>query len=234
VVVAMAEGVGATPLPGSSLRLWDGNGASVGSGSGGATTHGRLVATVVVPGIYYLEIAASQFAMTGDYLLHTGEGAPVYVQSTTRVEPASTNACIGSNALRPMIGFLPGETGVFDSTFVTRIERTIPNSFAAVMFGLSNTTALGGSVPLPAFLDWGGLDSQMQPTPCYVRVDPVVMILVPTDANGTGEFAWRYNWSAAHIGTKLFEQVLCFDPSLNGFGLSVTNDASFVAGDLPF
>ncbi|HEX5050967.1 MAG TPA: prealbumin-like fold domain-containing protein [Planctomycetota bacterium] len=233
-VGAMAEGTGASPLPGSTLRIWDANGNTYGSASGNATTHGRLITTLIVPGTYYLEIAASQFAMTGDYILHTGECSPVYVQSSTRVEPASTNACIGSGGNRPLIGYLPGETPIFNSTFVTRIERTIPTSFAAVALGLSNTTALGGSLPLPALLDVGGLDPMGNPTPCMLRVDPVVLLLVLTDASGTGEFAWKFPFSAPNIGTKIYEQALCFDPTLNSLGLSVSNDASFVVGDLPF
>ncbi|MCU0865384.1 MAG: hypothetical protein MUC36_16495 [Planctomycetes bacterium] len=233
-IAAMAEGTGTNPLPGSTLRVWDGFGNTFGSGSGGATTHGRLITTLVTPGLYYLEIAASQFALSGDYLLHTGATTPLYVASTTRVEPASTNACVGSTGLRPLIGYLPGETAVFNSTFVTRIERTIPSSFAAIMLGLSNTTALGGTVTLPVPLDIGGLDAQGLPTTCSIRVDPQLLLIVLTDANGTGEFAYNFPYVAAAIGTRVFEQALCFDPTLNASGLSVTNDASFVVGDLPF
>ena len=233
-VAAMAEGVGATPLAGSTLRIWDAFGSTFGSGSGSGTTHGRLVSTLLVPGTYYLEIAGALFALSGDYVLHTGTCSPVAVPSTTRVEPASTNACVGSNGLRPMIGFLGGETAVFNSTFVTRIERTYASSFAAIMFGLSNTSALGGTLPLPVFLDWGGLDAQMNPTQCMVRVDPQVMLLVLTDATGTAQFPWTFSYSASAIGLKVFEQALCFDPVLNATGLSVTNDASFVVGDQPF
>ncbi|MEO6594829.1 MAG: hypothetical protein ABIP94_08765, partial [Planctomycetota bacterium] len=233
-VGAMAQGTGATPLAGSTLRVWDANGNTYGSGSGGATTHGRLITTILVPGTYYLEIAGSQFALSGDYILHTGACSPVYIQSSTRVEPASTNACVGSGGDRPLLGYLPGETPVFNSTFVTRIERTIPSSFAAIMFGLSNTTAVNGMVPLPVFLANGGLDAQGNVTQCLIRVDPVVLLLVITDATGTGEFAWTFPFSAPNLGTKIFEQALCFDPTLNGIGLSVSNDASFVVGDLPF
>jgi hypothetical protein len=118
---------------------------------------------------------------------------------------------------------------VFNSTFVTRIEGTIPASFAAIMLGLSDTTAVGGTVPLPVFLDTGGMGSQ-----CLIRVDPQVFVLVPTDASGNGETAYTFPFVAAAIGTRAFEQALCFDPTLNGSGLSVTNDASFVVGDRSF
>ena len=167
-------------------------------------------------------------AATGRYSLRTelvGVTAPVYVASTTSAQ-SSTNACVGSNGQRPRIGHLPGETPVFDTTFVTRIENTIPSSFAAVMLGLSNTTAAGGTVPLPVLLGNGA-----QGTQCLIRVDPVVLVLVLTDASGRGEFANQFPFVAAALGTQVFEQALCFDPTLNGTGLSVSNDGSFVVGE---
>lgn len=232
-ICAMAEGTGATPLPGSTLRIWDANGATVGSASGGATTHGRLIATITAPGIYYLEIAAAQFAMTGDYVLHTGGVAPLYVQAATRVEPASTNACVGSTGDRPLLGFMGGETAAFGSNFVTRLDRALPNSFGALLIGLSNTLAFG-TLPLPVFLDWGGLDAQGNPSPCYARVDPALILLVLTDATGSADFDYSFPYLPGNIGGKIYLQALCFDPSLNGFGFSVSNDASYVLGDLPF
>ena len=167
-------------------------------------------------------------AGVGRYSLRTelvGVTPPVYFASTTSAQPSST-ACVGSNGLRPRIGHMPGETPVFDSTFVTRIENTIPSSFAAIMLGLSNTTAVGGTVPLPVFLDNGA-----QGTQCLIRVDPAVLVLVFTDASGNGEFADRFPFAAALLGTRVFEQALCFDPTLNGTGLSVSNDGSFVVGE---
>jgi hypothetical protein len=166
-------------------------------------------------------------AGVGRYSLRTelvGVTAPVYVASTTSAQPSSS-ACVGSNGLRPRIGHLPGETPVFDSTFVTRIENTIPSSFAAVMLGLSNTT-IGGTVPLPVLLDSGA-----QGTQCLIRVDPAVLVLVLTSASGSGEFANQFPFVAALLGTQVFEQALCFDPTLNGTGLSVSNDGSFVVGE---
>ncbi len=167
-------------------------------------------------------------AATGRYSLRTelvGVTPPAYFASTMSAQP-TTNACIGSNALRPRIGHLPGETAVFNSTFVTRIENTIASSFAAIALGLSNTTAAGGTVPLPVFLDNGA-----QGTQCLIRIDPVVLVPVLTDASGNGEFANRFPFVAALLGTRVFEQALCFDPTLNGIGLSVSNDGSFVVGE---
>lgn len=230
----MAEGIGATPLAGSTVRLWDATGAvSLASGSGSATTHGKLVFTIERAGIYHVSIAGPTLAVTGDYLLHVGGTAPLYVSSSTRVEPASTNACIGSNGQRPLIGTMSGETPAFGSTFITRVERTFPSSFAVGIVGVSNTLAFG-SIPLPYLLGFGLPDSLSQPTPCYVRVDPVIMIAVLTDAAGSGEYSYNFGYSPSGIGLKVFQQALCFDPALNALGLSVSNDASYVLGDRPF
>lgn len=166
----------------------------------------------------------------GRYSLRTelvGVTPPVYFASTTSAQPAS-NACVGSNGLRPRLGHMPGETCVFDSTFETRIENTLPFALAGIMLGLSNTTALGGTVPLPALLDNGAQGSQ-----CLVRVDPEVLVLVVvlTDASGNGQFSYRIPFAAALLGTRVFEQALCADPTLNATGFSVSNDASFVLGE---
>ena len=231
---AMAEGIGATPLAGSTLRLWSDTGTvALASASGNASTHGRLVFTVERAGIYYLSIQGPTAAATGDYLLHVGHSSPLYVSCTTRVEPASTNACIGSNGQRPMLGYMQGETPAFGSTFVTRVERTMPSSFAIGIVGLSNTMA-SGSLPLPYLLGHGGLDSQSNPSPCYVRVDPVLMIAVLTDASGSGEYSMNFGYTPEAIGLRIYQQALCFDPSLNAIGLSASNDSSFLLGDRPF
>ncbi|MBL9075862.1 MAG: hypothetical protein JNL08_00075 [Planctomycetes bacterium] len=233
-IVAMAEGVAPTPLAGSSLRLWDSTGTvSLASASGSSSSHARLVFTIERAGLYFLQISGPTTMVSGDYLLHTGGCPPIYVSSSTRQEPASTNGCIGSNSLRPLLGNLNGETPAFGSTFLTRIERTIPNSFAAAFLGFSNTLALG-AIPLPITLDFGLPDSLGNPTPCAARVDPVVWVLVLTDAAGNGEYSFQFPYVTGDIGLKIFQQALCFDPTLNGFGFSVTNDASYVLGDRPF
>ncbi len=233
VLGAMAEGTGGTPLAGSSLTLYDGNGALVASASGGATSHGRMVATIERPGIFFLSIRGPTTTVTGNYLLHTGATGPLYVSASTKVEPASTNACIGSNGLRPLLGYMSGETPAFGSTFVTRIERALPNDYVAAIIGLDNTLAFG-SLPLPAFIDWGGLDSMGNPTPCYGRVDPLVVVIVPTDAVGAGEYSLVFPYNTAHFGIRLYQQAICHDPTLNSVGYSVSNDAWYVLGDRPF
>lgn len=231
---AMAEGTSATPLAGSTLRLWDDTGTiSLASGSGSSTSHGRLVFTIERAGTYFLSIQGPTVAVTGNYVLHTGGTQPLYISNSTRVEPASTNACIGSNGLRPLIGYMSGEVPAFGSTFITRVERALGSSFAVGMIGLSNTLALG-SIPLPFLISFGGLDPMGNPTPCYVRVDPLIMLAVLTDGAGNTEYGYIFNYTPSALGLKVYQQALCFDPTLNSLGLSVSNDASYVLGDRPF
>jgi hypothetical protein len=231
---AMAEGnLAGTPLLGSGLRLYDANSTLVTSASGGASTHARMIYTIERAGIYYLAVYGAVVASAGDYILHSGACSPVYVSATTRIEPASTNACIGSNGLRPLLGYLSGETPAFGSTFITRVERALPSAPVGVFLGFSNTVAFG-SVPLPAFLDFGGLDSQSNPTTCDVRVDPLAFVGVATDANGYGEYSINFPFALGDFGLKVYQQAACYDPTLNSFQVSLSNDANYVLGDRPF
>ncbi|MBL8727240.1 MAG: hypothetical protein JNM25_02335 [Planctomycetes bacterium] len=235
-VGAMAEGdsTPGTPLPGSTVRIWNSTGTTtLATASGNATTHGRLIYTIERAGVYYLEVSGAFAATSGYYRLHTGGCSPLYVSATTRAEPASTNACIGTNGLRPLLGYLSGETPAFGSTFITRVERALPSAPVGVFLGFSNTIAFG-SVPLPAFLDFGGLDSQMNPTTCDVRVDPLAFVGVATDASGYGEYSINFPFALGDFGLKIFQQAACYDPTLNSFGVSLSNDASYVLGDRPF
>ena len=226
---AMAEGLSTspTPLAGSTIRLWDSTGTvNMASGSGSATTHGRLVFTIERAGTYYLQIAGATATVAGDYVLHTGGTNPLYYSASTRMEPASTNACIGTNGQRPLFGNLSGETPAFDSTFVTRLDRALPSSFAIYVLSVT---------PLPPVsLGLGGLDSQSNPTDCALRVMPDVLFLGLTDAAGSGELVLTFPYNPMDIGLKIYQQAVCYDPTLNGFGFSVSNDASYMLGDRPF
>lgn len=226
----MAEGdpTNGTPLAGSSLRLWDSTGtiSLASSSGGGATTHGRLIFTIERAGFYFVQIAGPTTTVSGDYILHTGGCVPLYVSASTRQEPPSTNACIGSNALRPAFGNLSGEVPAFNSTFVTRLTNALPSTFAIYALGFS-------SIP-PLTLGFGGPDSLGNPTPCALRVAPDVLMLGITDATGFAELILTFPYVGTDIGLKIFQQALCFDPTLNGFGFSVSNDASYVLGDRAF
>lgn len=227
---AMAEGdpINGTPLAGSNLRLWDSTGtvSLASSSGGGAAAHGKLVYTVERAGIYHLQIAGPTTMVSGDYVLHTGGCTPLYISSTTRMEPASTNACIGTNTLRPLFGNLSGETPAFGSTFVTRLERALPSTLAIYVLGFSAIPPLSLGTGLP---DSGGV-----PTDCALRVYPDVLFVGFTDPGGNAELVLTFPYVPTDIGLKIYQQALCYDPTLNGFGFSISNDASYVLGDRPF
>jgi hypothetical protein len=227
-VAAMSDGIGLTPINDTTVRLYDQAGNSIASASsGGPNSHGRLIFTIREPGFYYFEVAGGLFAATGDYLLYTGGTDAMFVPSASNVQPASTNACPGSNTLRPLLGFASGEAPFLGSTFVSRIDRVLPNTIVVPMLGLSNTVALGG-VPLP--FDLGGLGAPG----CFVRVDPLVTIGVLADGNGTGFFDFPLLPNLSARGFTVYAQCLCLDPPLNPAWLSVSNDMRLIAGDRSF
>jgi hypothetical protein len=227
-VAAMSDGIGLTPINDTTVRLYDANGNSLATASsGGPNSHGRLIFTIREPGIYYFEVAGGLFAATGDYVLYTGGAEAMFVASASNVQPASTNACPGSNTLRPLLGFASAEAPFLGSTFVSRIDRVLPNTIVVPMLGLSNTVALGG-VPLP--FDLGPLGAPG----CFVRVDPLVTIGVLADGNGTGFFDFPLVPNLSARGFTVFAQCLCLDPPLNPAWLSVSNDMRLICGDRSF
>ena len=228
-VAAMCETGAAPGITGTSLRILDSNGNAVANGSGGgANAHARLIATLREPGFYYLEVAGAVFAGTGNYLLRTGGGTPMFVASSFTTQPPSTNACIGSNGLRPNFARPSGEQPFLGSTFVSRVSNVLPNTLVAPIFGLSNVTASGGVVPLPADLAPLGAPG------CFLRVDPIVIDAVLADANGVASFALPIPPSIASRGFSIFAQCLCLDLPLNPLGLSVSNDVRMILGDRAF
>jgi hypothetical protein len=86
---ATAEGIGNTPLPVTSVRLWDTAGRSLASGTGTAVAHGKLVHTVPKPGVYFLEVKGRLFQDTGSYVLHTGSSQPLDLERPAGENPAA-------------------------------------------------------------------------------------------------------------------------------------------------
>jgi hypothetical protein len=105
---------------------------------------------------------------------------------------------------------------------------TVPNTLVAPIYGLSDVTAFGGVVPLPADLTPLGAQG------CFVRVDPIVIDAVIADANGVASFALPIPPSIASRGFSIFAQCLCLDLALNPLGLSVSNDVRLILGDRAF
>ncbi len=109
---------------------------------------------------------------------------------------------------------------------MTRLERALPTTFVIYVCGFT-------SIP-PFTLGFGLPDSLSNPTPCDLRVTPDVLLLGITDGAGNGELVLNFPYVVTDIGLKIFHQAACFDPTLNPFGFSMSNDASYVLGDRPF
>ncbi len=214
-----------TPIVDTTVKIYDENGTSITSASsGGPNSHGRLVHTLPRAGIYYFAVAGGVFAATGDYVVHTGSTEPMFVSATWSETPPSTNACPGSNALRPSLRRAATEAPQVGSTFVVKVGNTLPNAIVVPFFGFSRTVA-NGSTPLPYDLAPLGAPG------CFVRVDPAITTLVVTDGAGEGWIDFVLPTPLATRGTAWFMQALVLDATNNALGASVTNDVSMVIGD---
>lgn len=226
---AMCEAAATGGVAGTTLRLYDSNGVTLATGSGSSTTHGRLIYTVPTSGLYYLEVAGAVLASTGNYILHTGASDALYVASTFAQQPASTNACPGSNTLRPILASASGEKPALGSNYVLRVERVLANTIVVPMIGFSNTVA-SGAIPLPFDLAALGAPG------CFLRVDPAITLGLLSDAAGLAFFDIALPPLLSARGTTFYMQALCFDPFVAGNTLQVTvsNDSKVVVGDRTF
>ena len=225
-IVAMADSWGSSPITDTTVKLMDRNGGLLTSASsGGTSSHGRVVYTLPQAGLYFIEVSGGVFAATGDYVLLTGSCAPMFVASSFHAEPPSTNACPGSNSLRPALTVASSETPQLGSTFVIRLQNALPNAIALPFYGFSRLAANGGSVPLPFDLTAVGAPG------CFVRVDPASTSLAVADATGVSYLELPVPAILALRGLPFFMQAVLLDPANNALGVSVTNDASFLLGE---
>jgi len=225
---AMCDGGLPTPTTNQDLRLYDSAGTLLSTAtSGGPGSHGRLIFTLPQAGIYYLAAYGGAFAATGDYIVHTASSEAMFVSSAWNAQPPSTNACFGSNNLRPALTVASTEQPAVGSTFVVRLQNALPNGIAIPIFGFSRTLA-NGSIPLPYDL------TSFEPDPfrkCMVRVDPLITSLVVTDGSGVGFIDYRFPANQAVRGLPFFMQAMLIDLGNNPLGVSMTNDARMLVGD---
>lgn len=226
-VAAMCEGLGATPSTNQDLKIYDAAGTALTTGSsGGPGSHGRVIFTIPQAGLYYLAAYGGAFAVTGDYTVYTGSCDPMFVAASFSTQPPSTNACFGSNALRPALTVASTELPQVGSTFVVRLQNALPNTVAVPFFGFSRD--LSGSTPLPFDL------TPAEPNPfnkCMVRVDPLITTLVFTDAGGVAYIDFVIQPILAMRGLPFFMQSMQLDPTNNAYGVSMTNDVRILLGD---
>jgi len=218
------------------LESTPGNWSGIGATFTDPFSHRIELSAALQPGTYAVAVdslgggGVGPWATTGvgRYSLRTelvGVTAPTYVASTTSAQ-SSINACIGSNGQRPRVGYMPGETPVFDSTFETRLEQALPSTIAIHVLGFSSIS--------PLTLGFGLGDSLGNPTACSLRVSPDVLFAGPVDSAGNSQLVLTFPFVQGDIGLRIFQQAICFDPTLNAFGFSASNDASYVLGDRAF
>lgn len=227
-IFAMADNHGSTPITDTTVKLMDVVGTvltSASSGGAAGTSHGRLIYTVPQAGLYFLEVSGGLFAAQGDYVLYTGGSAPLYVSSSFRAEPPSTNACPGSNGLRPAFVVASTETPQLGSTFVMRLQNALPNAVVLPFYGFTRVYANAGTVPLPYDMTPLGAPG------CFVRVDPASTQFAIADASGVLYLDLNVPAFAGLRGLPFFLQAALLDPTNNALGLSMSNDVRFLLGD---
>lgn len=225
-VVAMTANGANTPITDTTVRILNQAGTAVATGStGGASSHGRVIYTCPVAGIYFVEVAGGTISAGGDYVLYFGAGPALALGATFRQEPPSTNACPGSNALRPALLTASSEVPQVGTTFVLRLQNALPNALAIPFYGLSNTIANGGTVPLPYDLSTSGAPG------CFLRVDPEVTTLGIADGSGVLLNTLLIPATVGLRGLTLYGQALLLDPLNNQLGISMSNDVRLVLGD---
>lgn len=227
VVLMTESGAVAPAITDTTVKLYDPQGALITSASSGGASgqsHGKLVVQIAAPGVYYAAVAGGVFAATGNYVLRTGGATPILWSAAFQQQPPSTNACVGSNALRPQLNRANSEVAQLGTHFSMRVNNALPFAGIVSMLGFSNTMASGG-VPLP--LDLGSLGA---PT-CFLRVDPEQTSFGVADGSGI----WFWDLSIPndrYLGGLVFwAQVACFDAPLNSFGVSVSNEVKVTLGD---
>ena len=227
LAVMTENGNVAPAITDTTVRLHDAQGNQLATASSGGPTglsHGKVLFTIATPGMYYVAVAGGLFAATGNYLVRTGGVSPILQSATFQQQPPSTNACLGSNGLRPQLTRASGEVAQIGTHFTMRVNNALPNAGVVSMLGFSNTEANGG-IPLP--LD---LTSFGAPT-CFLRVDPAQTSFGVADAGGF----WFWDLPIPNDlflnGLPFYVQVACLDAALNTFGISVSNDAKVVLGD---
>lgn len=225
-VVAMTANGATAPITDTTVRILNQAGTALATGStGGASSHGRVIYTCPVAGIYFVEVAGGTISAGGDYVLYFGAGPALALGATFRQEPPSTNACPGSNSLRPALLNASGEVPQVGTTFVLRLQNALPNALAIPFYGLSNTIANGGTVPLPFDLTASGAPG------CFLRVDPQITTLGVADGGGVLLNTLIIPASVGLRGLTLYAQAMLLDPANNQLGISMSNDVRLVLGD---
>lgn len=226
-IAAMTETGLAPGVTDTTIRLRDSAGTTISTATtGGASgqSHGKMVFTLPTAGTYYFDVSGGVLAASGNYVLRIGATTPMLQGAAFAQQPPSTNACTGSNSLRPQLTRANGEVPQIGTHFTMRVNNALSNAGIVAMLGFSNTVASGG-IALP--LDLAGVGA---PT-CFLRVDPASTTFGIADSGGL----WFWDLPVPNdrflSGLPFWVQVACFDPALNTLGASVSNEAKCTLGE---
>ncbi|MFO1078333.1 MAG: hypothetical protein U1E73_11485 [Planctomycetota bacterium] len=227
----------ATPLIDSTINLRDAAGAIALTSTTGnildvptTTTsgaHARAAVSFYIPGTYYIEVLSpgtTAGIMAGDYELELSLplAAPYVAASYSLI---ATNTACGVSPFPTLTRTNTGEVPALGSTFSRQLTLCPPSAPFLLLQGLSNTTANGGSIPLPYDLTTLGAPS------CTVDVDPASTSFAITDAAGTAELQTLLPNSLAFRGLYWFEQAFVLNPSANALGVQVSNYGRLLIGE---
>ena len=122
--------------------------------------------------------------------------------------------CAGTAGV-PTLGAAAGSRPALGTTFTAQLGN-LPLSLAIICTGFSDTSALGGSLPLPFALTGFGMPG------CSLLADPVATTFL-VGAGGTATWSLALPGNTSYLGMLFFNQGFSLDPTANPGGIAVSN-----------
>ena len=189
--------------------------------------HGRVTVSFYAPfGNVYIEVASpgTTAGMSGDYELEVSELIqPPYVAASYGV--AAANGTCGVAPFPTLTRQFPAEVPALGSLFARQLTNCPPNGLFLLMQGLSNTTANGGSLPLP--YDLGSLGAPG----CTIHVDPLAITFGVADGAGVADLQSLVPGAVAFRGFFWYEQAMVIVPTANTLGVQPSNYGRPIFGE---
>ncbi len=123
--------------------------------------------------------------------------------------------CAGASRGRPVLFARPGSQPRLSSCFETALVGAAPGGLAIGLLGFS--TALWGSLPLPAALDGLGM------TGCSLLVAADLPFPLVADPRGNASWTLPIPADRTLLGQHFHQQAVALDPTANAFGATLSN-----------
>lgn len=201
------------------LDILDSAGGTVATDDDSGPCSASLLNVTLQPGNYHVVVRGFSNTVVGEYVLRLSVSSTAVIGKFDPA-PAGSTGCAGS-AGTPLLtnrSAVSGSMPVLGSTFCLDV-RNLP--IGAV------TIRLLGFSPLPTPFDLGPLGA---PT-CFIRATPVSTDLAVAGA-GTDLWTLVLPPNPLFLSLPLAAQVAVFDPAANTLGLSVSNLATGVVGNI--